>query len=150
MKPPTLFEKYLPKIALKATSISHWSVGEHIDHSLNVLITINEGLSKSTPWEKHESFKLLKSIVLFTGFIPRGKGKSPEMVLPSKSIEAEDLIKKIKNAETALVNMNKCDPGCWMIHPVFGALQAKNTRRFMDIHTNHHLKIIEDIIKNVK
>ena len=79
MKSPILFEKYLPQIILKINSISNWSVGEHIDHSLNVLITINENITKSTPWEKRESFKILKSIVLFTGIIPRGKGKSPDL-----------------------------------------------------------------------
>lgn len=32
-------------------------------------------------------------------------------------------------------------------HPVFGQLKLDETINFLDTHTKHHLKIIEDIIK---
>jgi len=32
-------------------------------------------------------------------------------------------------------------------HFIFGALNKNRTIRFLEIHTNHHLKIIKDILK---
>jgi hypothetical protein len=31
-------------------------------------------------------------------------------------------------------------------HPYFGKLKLKETIRFLEIHTTHHLSIIEDIV----
>jgi hypothetical protein len=33
-------------------------------------------------------------------------------------------------------------------HPYFGKLKLKETIRFLEIHTQHHLDIIRDIIMN--
>ena len=33
-------------------------------------------------------------------------------------------------------------------HPYFGVLNLKMTKRFLEIHTNHHLKIIKEILQS--
>lgn len=33
-------------------------------------------------------------------------------------------------------------------HPYFGKLKLKQTITFLEIHTNHHLEIIQDIVSN--
>ena len=39
------------------------------------------------------------------------------------------------------------DKRAYFIHHIFGSLNKEQTIRFLNIHTNHHLNIVEDILK---
>ena len=137
---------YLNIFDNKNIIISNWTVGEHIDHICNVIMHINLKLRTSNPNINSEKFSLVKCYVLLFGIIPRGRGKSPSEVLPNDVIEREALIEKIDLTSKVMNDMNDLNSGFWITHPVFGVLKCKNSIKFMKIHTNHHSKIIADIV----
>lgn len=136
----------IPRHASAAPVVSRWSVGQHLDHTLQAEIFIAESLARSAPWQRREGFGLIKSIVLITGTIPRGRGKTPDSLVPEAQPTEAALLGLAQRAEAAVQAMHSCDPGCWIEHPVFGTLQAVHARRFAAIHTRHHLRIIADIL----
>ena len=144
------FKKYLNKISVKSMAVSNWSVGEHIDHICNVTIFIDSNLRASDPKINFEKFSFVKLFVLYFGHIPRGRGKSPTEVIPNQMIEIETLTTKIFHAQKVREGMVDLNSGLWITHPIFGVLKFKNAVKFLYIHTRHHIKIIEDIIRDSK
>lgn len=123
-------------------------MGEHVDHICNVIISIDLKLRGSDPHINQESFSFAKLYVLWSGCIPRGRGKSPAEVFPNRVIESEALAEKINLTVKTRDGMTDLHDGQWIIHPIFGILKCKNAIKFMDIHSRHHVKIIDDIINN--
>lgn len=128
-------------------AISDKPVAWHIDHSLRVINGICNALKNSNPEEYKWSFNLIKSYILFTGTIPRGKGRAPKSVVAQGKIVKDDLIGQIELAKRQLQEIKDLPPKSYFIHPYFGALKLNTSIKFLVIHTNHHLKIIEDIIE---
>ena len=131
-----------------AKQISSWSVYLQVEHVLLVNSSISEMISKGVEPEEIKNRTLLSYLVFAFGYIPRGKGKAPEHVLPCRISQIE-LINCIKKLREQYLEISKLDTlNSKLIvgnHPFFGALNRKQWLRFMEIHTNHHLKIINDI-----
>jgi len=104
-------------------------------------------LLKSNPKEYQWKFNFIKILVLMRGKIPRGKVKAPEVVVPNKTIEEAILLTHITQTRNSLLELESISNNHYFEHPFLGKLKKKDTIRFLEIHTNHHLKIIEDIIK---
>jgi hypothetical protein len=86
--------------------------------------------------------------VLFTiGYFPRGKVKAPKYVRPPEIITIEDLNEQIQLAYQNIERLKLADKHAHFKHFIFGLLDKKRTVRFLQLHTNHHLKIIRDILK---
>ena len=81
------------------------------------------------------------------GFFPRGKAKAPKVVLPEGNITEESLKNSIEKVKIALQDWESLDKNAHFPHPVFGKLNKKSTEWFLKLHTNHHLKIVNDICK---
>lgn len=138
------------KIAFRDSTnefVSKSDVAWHLDHSLRVINGISGVLKKSNPDDFISSFHFKRSLILFLGKIPRGKAKAPETVTPKGNISLEDLFYRLENAKTSIIEIQNCNPKNNFIHPYFGQLNLKQTLRFLEIHTKHHLKIVDDIIK---
>jgi len=43
--------------------------------------------------------------------------------------------------------LDSLKPGNFVIHPMFGHLNLKATKKMLKLHTRHHIDIINDIIK---
>lgn len=127
--------------------ISKANVGWHLEHSLLVMASVLKGLQKSNPEEYRPQNKLSKFMVLITGYIPRKGGKAPEFTLPENTLHAENISKNLEFIREELVKIKGLHPNSYIKHPYFGHLNVKNTSRFLYIHTNHHLKIVKDILK---
>lgn len=89
-------------------------------------------------------------LVLALGWIPRGKGKSPE-ALVGQEVTADALAgshRKCVEALRAVVDrpVLLAARAPVMRHPYFGGLTATQTVRFARIHTGHHLKIVDEIL----
>ena len=128
-------------------AVSSSGVGWHIEHTLLTLSRIQHALSKSDPKDYKWKFNFIRILVFATNKIPRGRGKSPEVVQPKGNIDADSLsshIIKIRAKTMAFDSMSKDQ---FFVHPYFGKLKLKQAIKFLEIHTDHHLKIINDILK---
>ena len=80
--------------------------------------------------------------------IPRGKVKAPKSVQPEGTISQETLALTLKNLKHNLANWDQLDKNAYFQHPFFDELNKKATEKFLVLHTNHHFKIINDILKS--
>jgi len=152
MKQPTKLSQYLnrfeavmPQFETKNLKVSKSSIGWQIDHSLKVINGIIHQLKASSNNIKPKR-TLLGNFCLITRYIPRGKGKAPRVVLPPEIIKLTDLTEQLEAARFAIADYSEINPKATFKHPYFGILNKTSTFRFLEIHTKHHLKIIEDII----
>lgn len=140
-------EKSASVYHLENNTISKSNVGWHIVHSLKVIVQIVDTLEKSDPAAYKWRFNTWRIIVLTLKKIPRGRGKAPKSVLPDNEINNEIIEKALSKARAAITKMAILNSNHFFKHPYFGDLNLKPTATFLVIHTNHHLKIINDIVK---
>ena len=133
---------------IKATDVSTNGIDWHLDHSLKVIIVVTKALKKSDPSKFQRKYNLLRSVIFMSGKIPRGKGKAPRSVLPPDNVLKEDLYLQFDSAVEALNQIEKLDPSSNFKHPYYGQLDLKMSLRFLLIHTNHHLKIMKEILQS--
>lgn len=146
------------RLRFRNEAVSRWSVGEQLDHLVKVnqgILDLLEGALQTgglpPPKEPVPPLNLAGRFVLFTGFIPRGAGKSPKPYLPVQP-SAADLragiarsAERLRALEPRLGDLARA-PGKFR-HPRFGGLSAAQWLSCYDIHQHHHLKIIRDIHK---
>jgi len=128
------------------TDVSSTGVDWHIDHSLKVIINSCEALKKSDPSKYKPQDNQIRDRIFKTGFIPRGVAKAPKTVTAIGEIKIEDLQIQLKEARKQIDEIKDLHEDCHYYHPYFGALNLNLAIQFFSIHTNHHLKIIKDII----
>ena len=127
-------------VSLKGT---YW----HVDHMLKVINSVCFAIQKSKPETFKSKINLVWQIMKIKGSFPRGKGKAPKAVLPPEIILEEELKSALKMARVNVEEIKKLPKKAYFEHPLFGSLDLKNTQKFLDVHTNHHLKITRDILK---
>lgn len=107
--------------------VSAWSIGQHLDHLIKAHAGILD-LCDDPPQGTlcAEGITMVGRVVLFTGHIPRGRGRSPERYLP-EPVPATTLragTAELTRRFTALSNLQSLpgDPSQRFVHPVFGGL----------------------------
>ena len=141
-------EKMIDHLELSATRVSAKGIDWHVDHMLKVIIKVSNALKNSNPLVYRRKYNLLRSVIFVSGKIPRGKGRAPKSVQPPEVILKEDLFQQIKEARKHINEMKDLPANSNFKHPYFGVLNLKMAQRFLDIHTNHHLKIIREILQS--
>jgi hypothetical protein len=141
-------EQYLPEGAKKNTAISAAAINWHIDHSLKVINSVSKNIMQSDPALYQKEFNWRRTFVFIKGGIPRGVGKAPKTVTPPDIIMESDLLEQISAAKKWTDALNSLQPNQNFKHPLFGMLNAKQTVKFLKMHTRHHIKIIQDIIRH--
>jgi hypothetical protein len=129
------------------TSISNSTVGWQIEHSLKTIHQIVLAVKNSNPNDYKWKFNKSKLFICILGFIPRGKAKAPKIVLPDEYISVASLQDSIFKVNKSLKEWESLDKNSYFPHPFFGNLNKKSTEWFLNLHTKHHLKIINDICK---
>jgi hypothetical protein len=87
-------------------------------------------------------------LFVFTkGKIPRGRAKSPKVVQPKENILENDLRIHLSETKAKIKELAAISDDAFFNHPYFGNLKRKQAMRFLEIHTNHHLAIINDVVK---
>jgi len=140
-------EKNIPNRALKNEIISKSDIGWQLDHTLKVFNAVSDWTINSNPKEYERKFNMLRALLFPLCYIPRGKAKAPKQVLPPKTILEDDILKALKQAYKYLDIIKTLPKTSYFEHHVFGKLNKQQTLRFLEIHTYHHLKIINDILK---
>lgn len=143
-------EQAITEYKILDPKISLGSVGWHIEHSLLTLNLVIEALKRSEPDEYKWSFNIKRSFVLLSGKIPRGRIKAPTVVRPTINYNAHTLKQHILLTKEKMKSMGALKSHHFFNHPFLGDLRFRSTVRFLNIHTKHHLAIINDIIKNKK
>lgn len=126
-------------------AVSSASVGWHIEHSLLVIEGVIETLKTSDPKLFKKKFNLKKKIIYLLGKFPRGKARAPKSVRPSEQMDKIQTEKRLDRLKLAITELLKLDTGVFFKHPIFGNLRLLDSVRFLELHTEHHLKIIRGI-----
>lgn len=139
--------KYIPQSDRQNLAISNANIGWQIDHSLRVMNQVITALLSSNSAEYKPKFNWRKSFVFFTKKIPRGKVRAPKGILPTEEITESSLISSVELAHKNIGLLENCAPNHFFVHPFFGQVNVRETFVFIEVHTEHHLKIIRDICK---
>jgi len=140
-------ESYIAVKNKRNDSVSTSDVAWQIDHSLKVFNLVSETLVNSNPDLYKGRFNKWRLLLFTIGFFPRGKVKAPKFVLPPEIITVEYLNSQLKLAYQNIENIKTANEHAHFKHFIFGVLNKNRTIRFLQLHTNHHLKIIRDILK---
>lgn len=140
-------ENHIPNLDKTNPNVSNSTVGWQIDHCLLVINGIIGQLEISNPTEFQPKWTFPKFMVFTTGRIPRGKAKAPKVVIPVHVATQDELKDKLEAAKNNVLKLDTFSENQFFNHPFFKDLNVKQTKRFLVIHTKHHLKIINDILK---
>ena len=132
---------------VRAPRVSGWSVAEQLDHLLKI---VHAQIGRM--FERRQSrrgINLPGRVVLAIGRIPRGVGKSPEAVrgAPASRDELRDALTSARaKLDSLAADPELCAERRPLVgHPYFGGLTPREALRFLAIHTDHHLRIVERI-----
>jgi hypothetical protein len=142
-----VIQEYIDYQEKKNLKISKADVGWHLDHSLKVINSVFEALETSNSNDYKKKFNVLRLFTFTLGSFPRGKAKSPKRVLPPVIILKGDIENQLEKAILNFKKIENLEENQFFMHPLFKQLNKKQTIKFLRLHTNHHLKIVRDIIQ---
>lgn len=129
------------------TAVSASSIGWHIEHALLTANLIITATAASNPVDYQWSFNLMRTVVFLRQRIPRGKAKAPKAVQPKNANDATSIQVQLDRIYQLLEILPTLNNSNFFLHPFFGKLNKQQTITFLNIHTAHHLAIIEDILR---
>ena len=139
----------------KAEKVSRWSVADHLDHlalaNQAMVRAIDHALEQGDD-DARGGPTFIGRCVMLTGWIPRGKGKAPDFARPQLET-SDELRRTLSEARAALGSLEErllqieAARGC-SNHFAFGDLTPSQWLKVIEIHTRHHLKIIDAIERN--
>lgn len=140
-------ESHIPHLEKRNDKISLSTIGWQLDHSLLVINAVIGQLKSSNPEFYKWKFKWIRLFIRITNKIPRGKVRVPKSVKPIDVATVEELKVKLEQARQNISALKTLNKNSYFTHPFFGDLNLKPTIWFLKLHTNHHLKIVNDIIR---
>lgn len=146
-EPLSRLENRIPQRDCLSPDVSKVDVAWHLDHTLKVINGIYDALEGSDPGDYRFRPNLARMAVFAQGKIARGKAKAPASVTPPETILTEDLQSQLETVRANLERLGELPAKSHFKHPVLGTLHKKNAKRFLEIHTNHHLSIVDDIVR---
>lgn len=129
-------------------SVSKSTVLWQINHSFMVVNEVSKALQISDPKNYQWKFNKTRFLVFLMNKIPRGKAKAPERARPIENFNQERTKFLFQDMMNNLQKVQSLDKNANFKHPFFGLLNKKSTLKFLYLHTNHHAKIVNEIIEN--
>lgn len=126
--------------------VSKVNVGWQLDHTLKVINRVCQSLEQSNPNDFKKDFNLQRSILFTLCYIPRGQANTPKTVKPPNLISTTDLHTQLEAAKNHIHSIPLLEKNAHFKHFIFGTLTKDKTLRFLEMHTKHHLKIVNDIL----
>lgn len=142
-------ESYLDRRDALAPEVSAVPVAWHLDHMLKMVTAIHSVLKSSDPADYSYQIKPMRTLVFTMGRFPRGVAESPSSVRPPDIILTAAIREQLAGARALLPTFSALQKQQFFDHFVFGSLNRRRTVKFINIHTRHHLRIIDDILKVV-
>lgn len=140
-------ENYFPNRDVEVNQISKASVGWHLDHSFKVFEKVSDVLINSDASKYKWQFNFWRTYCFLVNGFPRGKAKAPKAVRPKDEISKESLQNQLQECENRVEELSSLPANANFKHPIFGYLNKKQSLKFLNLHTEHHLKIIRDILE---
>ncbi len=129
-------------------SVSTATIGWQIDHCYLVINEVVVQIKKSNPKEYKWKFNKNRFLVqTLLRKIPRGKVRAPKGVRPFEENNLEHLRRQLEITRNNVAELENLEAKNYFSHPFMGDLNLKSTVDFLELHTKHHLKIIEDILR---
>ena len=138
------------ELSARKERISAWCLAEQIDHIVKVSASVVDVLADRNAAPVGGGLNLLGWLVLRLGWIPRGAGRSPRRFRAEMTTTAEldARIAQLERSFAALpFDQLRASRVAVVPHPKFRALTPPQALRFLVVHTQHHLKIIDDILR---
>lgn len=138
-----------------APEVSGWSPAQHLDHvwqangsSLMAAAYAAEGKKTVDDGERNA----IGTSLLEQETIPRGQMAAPDSVTPPHSLDRQRLRQTLARSQKALATVSDAIPQIpdapgRIEHPSLGALTAAEWLRFVRIHSDHHLDIVNEILE---
>lgn len=140
-------ESHIPNAETLNPKVSQATIGWQIDHSLKVINGVISALKESDPGNFRPKFNLTRSYFLLVKRIPRGKIKAPKAVRSYEEITVDQIRQQLQTAKSLVAILPELQRKNYFTHPFLGQFGLKQTLIFLELHTLHHLKIINDILK---
>lgn len=141
-------ESYIDKHECTNESVSKSTVAWQIEHTLLTINMIIQTVKKSNPENYKWAFNKNRFLVMtLLKKIPRGRAKAPKQVIPDSNITKESLQNHIDKAKENILLLHGLEKNQYFDHPFFGKLNLKPTIQFLELHTQHHINIIRDMIR---
>lgn len=137
---------YIPQQENINTDVSQVSVGWHVAHLLLTITEIHNALKTSNPEAYRYRFNITRTMMFIGNQIPRGRATAPEVVRPKGSIDITSLSESYAFAKSKTSTFDSLPENAFFRHPAAGYFNRDDAKRFLAIHTEHHLKIIRDIL----
>lgn len=144
----TELENKIPSHDKINTKVSAANVGWHIQHTTLATVRIVDAIKQTDPSTYKSKFNWKRTLIYTLNKLPRGKVKAPKSVQPTEEITPEGLRSGIQKAKNRVTELSALQPKQYLAHPYFGNLDLKRSIRFLNLHTKHHLKIIDEILNN--
>ena len=128
-------------------AVSSVHVGWHLVHALKVITRVCQILEKSDPRDYKSGMNLFRSRVFLSGSLHRGRGHAPRSTQPDGEVTQREILEGLGEAKTAIIHLEELPAGANFYHGALGQLDLEQTKRFLEIHTQHHLEIIKDILE---
>ena len=142
-------EEYITVMETSNDSVSKAPIKWHLLHMLQVINGVVYTAAQSDPDEYDSKSSFSWFYVSTFGKIPRGRGKAPASVNPSFDISEEEIRQTLEAAKQSLAAWSDLEKKNYFSHPVFLDLKKSEIKRFLIVHTRHHLDIVEDFVEPI-
>lgn len=135
------------------TAVSLATVAWQLEHIMLVINNVVASIENSSPKDYTFKYKPIRFVIMTIGKIPRGKARAPKGVQPAEETgenqipKEEQLRVQFAKAKLSIEKLAILDKNQFFAHPYFGNMKRNAAIRFLRIHSNHHLRIIGDILK---
>jgi|GEM_PF-729409 len=135
--------------------VSWWSVGQHAGHlalSLDRIGREIEDMLAHPDKNAEQPAGQIAVSLLDAGEIPRGRGRAPDFLRVPVNVTPDGVRRELDAARdrwrglSARADAIAATPAKFP-HFALGPLTSAQWTRFMAVHTAHHLRIVEDILK---
>ena len=140
-------ERYFSYRSMANDRISKVDVAWQLDHILKAIINITNTLEESDPQDYYFNINPARTFVFNIGDFPRGVAQAPASVMPPEIITDEALADQLKLARNKMEIIQGLPEKSSFNHSEFGLLDRNEAARLIEVHTDHHLKIVRDILE---